>query len=953
MDDFTANSCGCCAGVDVATPTRIDNPPGQSSINYRAGVHASFKESLLARLSSADLPALAGLGGRDDADFTIALCDALASTLDVLTFYQERIANENFLRTATERRSILELSRLIGYELAPGVAASTYLAFTLQEVPGNPALAAEPVNIPVGSKVQSVPGPGQQPQTFETVEVVEARSEWNALPVQRSVAWQPRLGDTSLWVTGLGSGLQVGDVILVLGQERVTNSSSYQWDIRVLTGIEEVRDKQLTRLSWNAPLSSSIPWNDPDHAKASVFVFRQRTALFGHNAPDPRLIYSTNNPSVAGLTVGTLGQSNFKWKDFEIQNSLIDLDNAYPKITPGSWFALVSNANFSHASGLSGYVWLYRATQVSFPSRSDFGLSGKVTRITPDTTDSLYSFTQGIRENLVLAQSEALPVAARPLDYPLYGNEIRLERLEPDIAPGRLLAISGKRARIRLRKGMPDATVALSNGETLIIQEGQSLRINTTPELLSGDQWLALPPAEFGALLSNGSVGSQNPSGSTPIIYDLTQIRLGILDRDGREGVLIARTVTLEWVPAEKDDEEVQEIAIIDKLPTAVGEIGSLTYFMLSDPMKYCYDRDSTRINANVARATQGETVAEIIGSGDARLANQRFSLRQSPLTFVSANTPSGRKSTLELRANDLLWTETSSLYARGVNDRVYALAIDDEAKTTVQMGNGIEGALLPSGDHNIRATYRKGLGLAGNVPAGKLTNLLSRPLGVTGVSNPESASGGEDPERESKARANAPLTVLTLERAVSIRDYQDFARAFSGIAKAHALWIPNGPAKGVFLTVAGENGAEVTANSDTYRYLQAALQSYGDPLLPLRIVSYRDSRFGLRVLVKVSADADKALVLPAVEKRLIESFGFDTRSFDQGVSSDEVAATAQAVAGVEAVQVAALYRKMPSSTDLPNRLFAETPMATLTVSPQAAELLTLDAALLVVELLQ
>ena len=152
---------------------------------------------------------------------------------------------------------------------------------------------------------------------------------------------------------------------------------------------------------------------------------------------------------------------------------------------------------------------------------------------------------------------------------------------------------------------------------------------------------------------------------------------------------------------------------------------------------------------------------------------------------------------------------------------------------------------------------------------------------------------------------------------------------------------------------MAGENGAEVTANSDTYRYLQAALQSYGDRLLPLRIVSYRDSRFGLRVLVKVAADADKALVLPAVEKRLIESFGFDTRSFGQGVSSDEVAATAQAVAGVEAVQVAALYRKVSSSTDLSNRLFAETPMATLTVSPQAAELLTLDAALLVVELLQ
>ena len=76
------------------------------------------------RPSGPPRPRTARLFGRTraDSDFTIALCDAVATTLDVLSFYQERIANENFLRTATERRSILELARLIGYELAPGVA---------------------------------------------------------------------------------------------------------------------------------------------------------------------------------------------------------------------------------------------------------------------------------------------------------------------------------------------------------------------------------------------------------------------------------------------------------------------------------------------------------------------------------------------------------------------------------------------------------------------------------------------------------------------------------------------------------------------------------------------------------------------------------------------------------------------------------------------------------------
>ena len=70
---------------------------------------------------------------RDNDDFTIALLDAWAVTSDVLTFYQERIANESYLRTATERLSILEQSRLLGYQLAPGLAASTYLAFTMED----------------------------------------------------------------------------------------------------------------------------------------------------------------------------------------------------------------------------------------------------------------------------------------------------------------------------------------------------------------------------------------------------------------------------------------------------------------------------------------------------------------------------------------------------------------------------------------------------------------------------------------------------------------------------------------------------------------------------------------------------------------------------------------------------------------------------------------------------
>src|SRR5881397_1560630 len=149
------DDCGCCAGTAVETPVEIDNRPGLDAISVRAGKQPQFKATMLASLSAADSSALRNLKTRDDDDFTIALLDGWATIADVLTFYSERIANESFLRTAIERESVLELARIIGYELNPGVAANTYLVFTVDESAGAPGYA----NIDARTKVQSIPGP--------------------------------------------------------------------------------------------------------------------------------------------------------------------------------------------------------------------------------------------------------------------------------------------------------------------------------------------------------------------------------------------------------------------------------------------------------------------------------------------------------------------------------------------------------------------------------------------------------------------------------------------------------------------------------------------------------------------------------------------------------------------------------------------------------------------------
>ena len=262
--------CGCCAGTSVQTPQQICNPPGLPAIAYRSGTWAGFKESMLSRLSSSDYPALAALKTRDDDDFTIAFLDATATVLDILTFYQERLANESYLRTAVQLQSLVELSRLIGYQPSPGVSAAAYLAFTLKTTPGqppDPTTAA--IKIPAGTQVQSVPVQGQTPQTFETATDIAAKPDWNALPVQAGLPWKPCA--TSVYLAGTQTQLKPGDVLLILGVERSGDAGDYRAERSVERGRPQFGDGgQRSAIS----LSSS---------GANRFL----TGRTGHRAPGP------------------------------------------------------------------------------------------------------------------------------------------------------------------------------------------------------------------------------------------------------------------------------------------------------------------------------------------------------------------------------------------------------------------------------------------------------------------------------------------------------------------------------------------------------------------------------------------------------------------------------------------------------------------------------------------
>jgi predicted phage baseplate assembly protein len=329
---------------------------------------------------------------------------------------------------------------------------------------------------------------------------------------------------------------------------------------------------------------------------------------------------------------------------------------------------------------------------------------------------------------------------------------------------------------------------------------------------------------------------------------------------------------------------------------------------MLKSPLLHCYDRAATTVNVNVGLATHGQSVTEVMGSGSASTPNQSFALRQSPLTYVQAPTPTGRQSTLEVKANGMTWQEVPFLYQKGPAAQVFATRNQSDGSAQVLFGDGVEGATLPTGQNNLQASYRIGSGSPGNVGAATITTLMDRPLGVSGVTNPATATSGQDPQSVNDVRTNAPQTVLTLGRAVSLADYQNFASTFAGIAKAYAIWLPSGPGRGVFITVAGAGGAALPPANPTLGNLVTALQNYGNPLIPIRAVTFIETLFGLSADIAYDPRFDQPTIQSLVKTTLYQAYSFDRRTFGQGVSADEVAALIQSVAGVVAVNVTGLH---------------------------------------------
>lgn len=97
----------------------------------------------------------------NEADFGNVLLELFAHMGDILSYYQDRVAEESFLATARTRRSVIEHLRLIGYELGTAAPAGTALRVSV------PATVKDTVTINPGDAFATSSTPDRPAIRFE------------------------------------------------------------------------------------------------------------------------------------------------------------------------------------------------------------------------------------------------------------------------------------------------------------------------------------------------------------------------------------------------------------------------------------------------------------------------------------------------------------------------------------------------------------------------------------------------------------------------------------------------------------------------------------------------------------------------------------------------------------------------------------------------------------------
>ena len=914
---------GCCdrPALPPAAPVRPYNSPGLSSISYRIGTFSNFRRAMLDAVPLVKLPkdtrvnpALERLNPFKswhegmDGDYHTMLIELWAYLADILTFYQERIANEAFLSTATQRDSLRRLAELIGYQPQPGSAATALLAFTIEK--------QKTVTVPAGFRAGSKAAPGKQAAVFETESAFAALGSHSAIPLSM-VAPTNQFASLSDYGLVLAAGPSLGTAAAaanIYGLAGATYLQTFNYDSGVHQAISVESESGFEAVAPSLSVSAAASPFSILASASSIFSTSVLGGLYLSRTKRQVVLQGTSTRLAVGdylLVVENEGATGEKTTVRQVSTVTTDKTSSTTTVTwseqPGAsyenvtlhalrvtaapfgssapnWFSLPATLTNSDGKNPDAPFELNwddeNADRAHVPAESILFL------------DSTYDDAKGTLDNpgwvVMLSDKAPTPFVAHitdaravtKADYSISAKTTRLTLKSSEVIPSQQFPLR--------------TTVILTGNEPLILQNN-----------------LALPDPLSGSKLILDGLYPQLTAGQTVIL----------------QGTLYDPT-------ANPPSEIVNAEALIMAEPPVVDTVNNITTVTLKGALAEKYVRAGALLLANIVEATQGETVRdEVLGSGNGS-AFQTFKLKKYPLTYLPAEDAEGLsavESTLLVTVNGVRWDEQQTLFESAPYGHDFTATQDDDEKTIVTFGDGVFGARPPTGRDNIRARYRKGLGISGNAESGSIQQLIDSSPGVQKVTNPQAGFGGADRESVDKVRTNAAASLRTFGRAVSAADYAALALSYPGVAKASAAWVARDsttlealayPYIQLVVATADQNPL---AEQPTFALkLRSFLDQRRDPNLLLRITDFIPVYLQCNATIEIDAAFPQQATIAAAQAALnpginpdntIGFFAFERLVFGESIHLSAVYAQLQSVPGVKDALVTTL-RRLDTDTD-------------------------------------
>jgi hypothetical protein len=928
------------------------------SVNYTGRDYAALREALIERVKDRTSNAWKG---DDPNDFGLAIIEAFAYMGDLLNFYIDRVANESYLLTATQRESLLNLASMYGYTPSNYVSALTSLSLSNNEGFNGAIKAAIIEEGTINSVTKDgyakliVPNdhPFEAGGTYDTVIVGEipdtvsssisgtpvtyTTSVYNGTFTVEYVGYET-FGTNVIWyrpASDIGSITIDGTVFTVTLPAEATTDTFVNFAPQtgqkvVIDGVTSTGDgydgkwiiDTVTDATATTPASFTIESAD---AVADIDFAYNATTAYVYSYDYSKDIVAGQTVSITGVksanNTGGTANTHFNFNSVSVvsakdttalvsgpvgtgTNVTFRSSKALAQNDIVSVYGIVSSINDDGTAGLGYNVSNAVVSAVNV-------IENPITIVTPNTGSGVVIFTSP-GHNFVV------------------GDFVTISGVTPDVYnmdEARIVSTSTNTFSVNAAWNETfDAANSTSAKATLYTFTVASTCVETTASGETGTLLCKQFTVAPGGHSAPGAYDGTSVATAAPLVGGTATVtsaevyyaNLPVLTISGAGYVQNIGSVT---VP--EGSQVYTEVEVESGIKKVIFSTQSdvVIPFKSSAEVLAVHGEDISLRTENAA-VNGSDINGELLGYSSGR-ANQTFSLKEVTVPTRSVQIFIKETSSWEE------WTQVEHLQDYGPTDKVFQVDVASTGVVSALFGDGVSGK-IPVAEKAIKSVYISGGGVIGNVGASTLTKWDSVPgedsatirTNVT-IDNLLPATGGSDPESNDSIRYNAPRALRTLNRAVTIEDFSNLALTVGGVDKAKAVADSRSSVTVYIAPVSTDAAIQApgyvgTADNPGQQTTQMEeLTSIVDEYLSdkvqigtsVTILPPIYTAVEMEVLYSPLPNYSDSVVAVNIQKSIVENFAYSNLDFEEVITPEEIEFKLRQVDGVANVRLQSLHR--------------------------------------------